>query len=55
MSAATVARLHKHSNIVAIKEATGIPDMTSEIMSLCKITVLKRRRFIDAAADGNRR
>jgi len=40
MSAATVARLNKHPNIVAIKEATGIPDMASEIMSLCNITVL---------------
>jgi 4-hydroxy-tetrahydrodipicolinate synthase len=40
MTAATVARLNKHPNIVAIKEATGIPDMASEIMSLCNITVL---------------
>lgn len=40
MSAPTVARLAKHKNIVAIKEATGSLDMTSEIMSLCDITVL---------------
>jgi 4-hydroxy-tetrahydrodipicolinate synthase len=40
MSATTVARLAKHPNIVAIKEATGSLDMASEIMSLCKITVL---------------
>jgi 4-hydroxy-tetrahydrodipicolinate synthase len=40
MSAATVARLDKHPNIVAIKEATGLPDMASEIMSLCGITIL---------------
>jgi 4-hydroxy-tetrahydrodipicolinate synthase len=31
MTAQTVARLFKHDNIVAIKESTGIPDMTSEI------------------------
>ncbi len=40
MTAQTVARLRKHPNIVAIKEATGIIDMTSEIRSLCDITVL---------------
>jgi 4-hydroxy-tetrahydrodipicolinate synthase len=40
MTAQTVARLYKHSNIIAIKEATGIPDMTSEILSLCDITVV---------------
>ncbi|HEY2586802.1 MAG TPA: 4-hydroxy-tetrahydrodipicolinate synthase [Tepidisphaeraceae bacterium] len=40
MSAATVARLNAHKNIVAIKEATGSLDMASEIMSLCDITVL---------------
>lgn len=34
MSAQTVAKLAKHPNIVAIKEATGILDMTSEIASL---------------------
>src|SRR3954453_7285119 len=40
MTAQTVARLYAHPNIVAIKEATGVPDMTSEILSLCDITVL---------------
>jgi len=40
MSAATVARLNKHPNIVAIKEATGDLNMASEIRSLCDITVL---------------
>src|SRR5438477_6972862 len=40
MTAQTVARLNKHPNIVAIKEATGVMDMTSEIRSLCDITVL---------------
>jgi 4-hydroxy-tetrahydrodipicolinate synthase len=40
MSAATVARLANHPNIVAIKEATGSLDMASEIMSLCDITVV---------------
>lgn len=40
MSAATVARLAKHPNIVAIKEATGSIDMASEIRSLCDITML---------------
>ncbi len=40
MSPQTVARLNEHSNIVAIKEATGAIDMASEIMSLCDITVL---------------
>ena len=40
MTAATVARLNRHPNIVAIKEATGVPDMASEIMSVCDITVL---------------
>jgi 4-hydroxy-tetrahydrodipicolinate synthase len=40
MSPATVARLNKHPNIVAIKEATGSLDIASEIMSLCNITVL---------------
>src|SRR5690349_21207070 len=37
MSPQTVARLRKHPNIVAIKEATGSLDMASEIMSLCDI------------------
>src|SRR5438477_1970136 len=40
MTPQTVARLNAHPNIVAIKEATGVPDMTSEIRSLCDITVL---------------
>lgn len=40
MSPATVARLAAHRNIVAIKEATGSVDLTTEIMSLCGITVL---------------
>jgi 4-hydroxy-tetrahydrodipicolinate synthase len=35
-----VARLAKHPNIVAIKEATGSLDIASEIMSLCNITVI---------------
>ncbi|HYE21402.1 MAG TPA: 4-hydroxy-tetrahydrodipicolinate synthase [Tepidisphaeraceae bacterium] len=34
MAAQTVAKLAKHPNIVAIKEATGVLDMTSEIISL---------------------
>ncbi|MCE9591328.1 MAG: 4-hydroxy-tetrahydrodipicolinate synthase [Planctomycetes bacterium] len=40
MSPQTVARLHGHKNIVAIKEATGSLDMASEIASLCGITIL---------------
>ncbi|MCC6424690.1 MAG: 4-hydroxy-tetrahydrodipicolinate synthase [Phycisphaerales bacterium] len=40
MSAQTVARLAKHPNIVAIKEATGSMDITSEIATLCDITIL---------------
>jgi 4-hydroxy-tetrahydrodipicolinate synthase len=40
MSAPTVARLNKHRNIVAIKEATGLPDMTSEIAALCDIAII---------------
>jgi 4-hydroxy-tetrahydrodipicolinate synthase len=40
MTPQAVARLHKHPNIVAIKEATGSLDMASEIMSLCDITVV---------------
>lgn len=35
MSPQTVARLAKHPNIVAVKEATGSMDITSEIVSLC--------------------
>jgi 4-hydroxy-tetrahydrodipicolinate synthase len=40
MTAQTVARLNGHKNIVAIKEATGLPDMTSEIRAACDITIL---------------
>jgi 4-hydroxy-tetrahydrodipicolinate synthase len=40
MSAQTVAKLSQHPNIVAIKEATGILDMTSEIASLCHLPIL---------------
>lgn len=40
MSAATVARLAAHKNIVAIKEATGSLDMATEISSLCDITII---------------
>src|SRR3954467_9441460 len=40
MTAATVARLAKHPNIVAIKEATGSIDMASEIMALCDLPIV---------------
>ncbi len=40
MTPQTVARLAKHPNIVAIKEATGMIDMASEIMSLCDLPIL---------------
>ncbi len=40
MSPSTVAKLAKHKNIVAIKEATGSLDIASEIASLCDITIL---------------
>jgi 4-hydroxy-tetrahydrodipicolinate synthase len=40
MAAATVARLAKHPNIIAIKEATGSLDMASEIMSECDLPIL---------------
>ena len=40
MSAQTVARLAKHPNIVAIKEATGSLDMASEIMSECDLPIV---------------
>ncbi|MEM8739167.1 MAG: 4-hydroxy-tetrahydrodipicolinate synthase [Planctomycetota bacterium] len=40
MSAATVARLNEHPNIVAIKEATGSLDLASEIASSCDITII---------------
>lgn len=36
----TVARLAKHPNIVAIKEASGSVDQSTEIRSLCNLTVL---------------
>src|SRR5438874_8188098 len=39
MSPQTVARLFKHDNIVAIKEATGSLDIASEIRSLCDIPI----------------
>lgn len=40
MSPQTVARLSAHRNIVAIKEATGDLNISSEIRSLCEITIL---------------
>ncbi|MGE5610175.1 MAG: 4-hydroxy-tetrahydrodipicolinate synthase [Bacillota bacterium] len=40
MSPATVARLRKNGNVVAIKEATGSLDQASEIRSLCDIPIL---------------
>jgi len=40
MTPQTVARLSEHRNIVAVKESTGSLDMTSEILSLCNITVI---------------
>lgn len=40
MLPATVARLSKIDNIVAIKEASGSLDQVSQILSLCNITVL---------------
>jgi 4-hydroxy-tetrahydrodipicolinate synthase len=40
MTAQTVARLCENGNFPAIKEATGLPDMASEIMSLCDIAVV---------------
>jgi 4-hydroxy-tetrahydrodipicolinate synthase len=40
MAAATVARLAKHPNIIAIKEATGSVDMASEIMSECDLPIV---------------
>lgn len=36
----TIARLSEHEHIVAIKEATGSPNMASEIATLCEITIL---------------
>lgn len=40
MAPATVARLAKHPNLIAIKEATGSLDIATEIRSLCDITIL---------------
>lgn len=40
LSPQTVARLSKVQNIVGIKEATGSMDQSSEILSLCNMTVL---------------
>src|SRR3982751_3967251 len=40
MTPATVARLAKHPNIVAIKEATGSLDQASEIRSECELPIL---------------
>jgi 4-hydroxy-tetrahydrodipicolinate synthase len=40
MSAATVARLAKHRNIVGIKESTGDLNMAIEIASLCDIVMI---------------
>ncbi len=40
MSAQTIARLSKHRNIIAVKESTGDLNMSSEIRSLCDITLI---------------
>ncbi|MEE8596897.1 MAG: 4-hydroxy-tetrahydrodipicolinate synthase [bacterium] len=40
ISPETVARLYEMENIVAIKEASGNIDQTSQILALCDITVL---------------
>jgi 4-hydroxy-tetrahydrodipicolinate synthase len=40
MSPATVARLAKHRNIVAIKEATGDLNIAGEIAATCDITII---------------
>jgi 4-hydroxy-tetrahydrodipicolinate synthase len=40
MTPQTVARLARHPNIVAIKEATGSLDQASEIMTLCDLPIL---------------
>ncbi len=43
LTAATIARLAKHPNIIAVKEATGSLDMASEVAQLCdpeKFTIL---------------
>src|SRR2546423_7235804 len=39
MTPQTVARLAKHPNVIAIKEATGSLDQASEIMSLCDLPI----------------
>ncbi len=40
MTPQTVARLAKHPNIIAIKEATGSLDQATEIMSLCDLPII---------------
>jgi 4-hydroxy-tetrahydrodipicolinate synthase len=40
MSPQTVARLRRHRNIIAIKEATGDLNLAGEIASLCDIAIL---------------
>jgi 4-hydroxy-tetrahydrodipicolinate synthase len=40
MTAQTIARLYGTGRIIAIKESTGLPEMTIEIGSLCDITVI---------------
>jgi 4-hydroxy-tetrahydrodipicolinate synthase len=40
MTPQTVARLAKHPNVIAIKEATGSLDLASEIMSLCDLPIV---------------
>ncbi|MCE5341635.1 MAG: 4-hydroxy-tetrahydrodipicolinate synthase [Planctomycetaceae bacterium] len=40
MTAQTIARLAKIENIVAVKEATGQLDVSSEIANLCDLTIL---------------
>jgi len=40
MSPATVARLAKHRNIIAIKEATGDLNIAGEIAATCDITII---------------
>jgi 4-hydroxy-tetrahydrodipicolinate synthase len=40
MTPQTVARLRKNGRVVAIKEATGVLDIATEISTLCDITIL---------------